>query len=835
MGKLRVTERSPLVSVIVPTHNRCAELAEGLAALSRQDLPASDFEVVVAMDACTDGTAEMLAKGDWPFALRSVVPQGRGAACARNAGAAQARGERLLFLDDDITADPGLLRAHLEAARTDPEVIVIGYSEPVIPTGGWFAKGLAAWWNELFDTMERPDHLFAFTDVLTGNLSVGKAVFDRLGGFDSGLACREDHEFGYRAIRAGVPLTFSRAARGLHRDASTLARSFARAEAEGAADVVMARLHPALRMSFPMPDLPNASARSRLRRRILGWSLPHRAGIRRAGLRLMDRLESLGLYGPWARCHGLMRAWSYRCGALAQRAADRAMRPREGGAPAFAEEFDPAALRPPGLVMQIPSGGWLVCEDWTPLGFEAIRPGSLDTLLGESSRLAFIILPSRPPLEAGHREPEIPAVPAMADGQDGFRPVATGELDLLDWSARPALDALRAPARLLLRIGGRVVGWLNVRQLSDDPASRPADVVATMLGDAALRQALARLWCVPPADSAPAREGGASVSVVICTRDRTDLLQRCLPSILALDAQGFEVIVVDNSPRTDLTEKYVRSLPGVRYVREDRPGLDNARNRGVAESRMEIVAFTDDDTVVDRRWLSAIRDAFSDPGVAAVTGLVAPMKLDTQARLYFEDVYGGMGKGFQPRRVSGKRLDSAGLLWASQYGVGANMAFRRDVFARVGPFDPDLDVGTPARGGGDIEMFHRVLAAGETLVYQPDALVWHEHRADFASLERQLEDNGTGFLAYLQASSRSRHAPRSALIRFVLVDWIGGWLLARLVRPGRNRRSLVLAEIRGLARGLQTRRPPLPPAAGLPQARSGDDRSVAPVNLTRSD
>ncbi len=89
------------------------------------------------------------------------------------------------------------------------------------------------------------------------------------------------------------------------------------------------------------------------------------------------------------------------------------------------------------------------------------------------------------------------------------------------------------------------------------------------------------------------------------------------------------------------------------------------------------------------------------------------------------------------------------LLWASGFGVGVNMAFRREVLDAIGGFDVALDVGTPSRGGGDVALFHRFVARGYTLHYDPSALVWHTHRRQFAALHRQVYDNGRSFGCYL--------------------------------------------------------------------------------------
>jgi glycosyltransferase involved in cell wall biosynthesis len=219
----------------------------------------------------------------------------------------------------------------------------------------------------------------------------------------------------------------------------------------------------------------------------------------------------------------------------------------------------------------------------------------------------------------------------------------------------------------------------------------------------------------------------------------------------------------------------VASCPA-RYVREDRPGLDWARNRGVAAARHGLVAFTDDDVRVDRHWLSALARAFADPETMLVTGRVAPAELDTEAQVLFEFGYGGMEKGERPMRWHRDEV-GAGVLAAHHLGVGASMAFRRRVFDTVGLFDTALDVGTPARGAGDLDMFHRVLASGAVARYAPDALAWHVHRRTLEGLRAQIRDNGCAFGVYLLkrwAEAGRRGSPISRLD--VAAHALGAWL-----------------------------------------------------------
>ena len=141
-----------------------------------------------------------------------------------------------------------------------------------------------------------------------------------------------------------------------------------------------------------------------------------------------------------------------------------------------------------------------------------------------------------------------------------------------------------------------------------------------------------------------------SLTVAVCSRDRPGDLELCLQAVSELDYPELDVVVVDNAPLTDATRVLVeRRFPSFRYILEPRPGLDWARNRALAEARGEILAYTDDDVVVDGRWAREIGAAFADDsGIAAVTGLVVPFELETPAQQLFEH-YRGFGRGFRRR------------------------------------------------------------------------------------------------------------------------------------------------------------------------------------------
>jgi hypothetical protein len=168
---------------------------------------------------------------------------------------------------------------------------------------------------------------------------------------------------------------------------------------------------------------------------------------------------------------------------------------------------------------------------------------------------------------------------------------------------------------------------------------------------------------------------------------RTTCAARSMP--FGLPDRGQELLVVDNHPSTDATLRLVREYPAVRYIREDRPGLDVARNRAMREAMHDIIAFCDDDAVVEPEWLDGLCRNFSDPQVLCVTGLTMPLELETEAQEFFEQ-HSPFGRGFRRVVFDGQRDNP---LVVGKVGAGANMALRRGILDLVGPFDEALDAG----------------------------------------------------------------------------------------------------------------------------------------------
>ncbi len=299
------------------------------------------------------------------------------------------------------------------------------------------------------------------------------------------------------------------------------------------------------------------------------------------------------------------------------------------------------------------------------------------------------------------------------------------------------------------------------------------------------------------------------VTVAVCTRDRTIDLKICLESLMKLEYPNLEILVVDNAPTSSETRYLVnRYFPAVRYIHEPRPGLNWARNRAHIEAHGEIVAYTDDDVVVDPGWVNAVTKIFTENDeVMAVTGLVVPYELETESQILFEK-YGGFIRGFDRKwyRLHKKGKKEWYHIGAGTFGTGANMTFRRSLFGKIGHFDPALDVGTVTNGGGDLEMFFRVLQEGHTLVYEPDAIVRHRHRREYEKLRVQLTNNGIGLFSYFVRSAFNY--PRELIYFILFGTWWFWWrwcmrrLLISYFCPFRFPRDLILSELRGSFAGL---------------------------------
>lgn len=310
----------------------------------------------------------------------------------------------------------------------------------------------------------------------------------------------------------------------------------------------------------------------------------------------------------------------------------------------------------------------------------------------------------------------------------GNRPVQFGSAD--EW-------------QVLVTLGGRPIARLCVPDPGRGAGAAIYDAVVVAACDDDRRRLLLT-------ESLRRRIGGGathprrSVSVVVCTRDRRETLADLLDALARLDPAPDEVVVVDNAPPAGRDCRAMVERAGAVYVREDVPGLNNARRTGVAASRAELIAFTDDDCVPPPGWLAALDELFDDENAAAVTGPAFPLRLDTPSRRRFEEA-ASFDRGLRRRELDWTVLSPA---QATLAGAGANMILRRSFLDEVGEvFPPELDTGTPTRSGGDMYALSKVLAAGRRVTYDPRVFTYHLHRSDPAALYRAIHGYGVGLSA----------------------------------------------------------------------------------------
>jgi GT2 family glycosyltransferase/peptidoglycan/xylan/chitin deacetylase (PgdA/CDA1 family) len=401
-----------------------------------------------------------------------------------------------------------------------------------------------------------------------------------------------------------------------------------------------------------------------------------------------------------------------------------------------------------------------------------------------------------------------------------IRAVFSGELELSNPVVEAAIPLTQSgaafdEARLLIRVLGEPLGFA---QTSLSGSKLDLDQVLAAM-DAGLRERVERHLAVNdlPALTDPIAKRRAAMTrtpewieesdeplmtVIVCTRNRPQRLLRCLHAIQGLRHPKLEIIVVDNAPADDSTMQLVLELARedarIRYVRETRPGLSAARNRGLREARGEYIAYTDDDVRVDPLWVQAILRGFCRrPDVGCVTGLVASASLERRAEQYF-DARVGWSSSCEQRLFEAhpSRADSRLHPYApGVFGTGANVAFRSDAIQALGGFDESLGAGSPTCGGEDLDAFVRLLRSGRTLSYEPAALVWHDHRVDERELQKQMYCYGKGLSAYLCKFLFAPSSGREVAARL----FVGALHAARLAR-----RSRVAADRSGVARGVQS-------------------------------
>jgi GT2 family glycosyltransferase len=226
------------------------------------------------------------------------------------------------------------------------------------------------------------------------------------------------------------------------------------------------------------------------------------------------------------------------------------------------------------------------------------------------------------------------------------------------------------------------------------------------------------------------------IAVAVATLDRPDLLARCLDAVLSGETVPAEVVVVDQGshPHTPaVVAERGRDIP-VAYVHQERDGLSASRNAALETARAQVLVTTDDDCVPAPGWLAAIGRTFAEaPAPQSVTGRVLPLGPDRPG-FYALSSRTSMARA---------ELSNGAPPWTA--GTGANFAVERSWAERIGGWDERLGAGSGGGAGEDVDFLYRLLRAGGRVIYEPDALVYHErHAADRRRATRLSYGRGVG-------------------------------------------------------------------------------------------
>lgn len=311
------------------------------------------------------------------------------------------------------------------------------------------------------------------------------------------------------------------------------------------------------------------------------------------------------------------------------------------------------------------------------------------------------------------------------------------------------------------------------------------------------------------------------LSVVIVTYRRAAFLERCLRALDGEQDQIHQLVVVDASPEPDEV-RAAAAFPGLTYVHapELAGHMTRSRNRALHHVDGEVVAFLDDDVVVHPGWARAVREAFAEERIDALAG---------------RTLNGLPGEETTAEAIGTLRPDgrlTAGFAASEQervvvtHGIGANMAFTRDVLCRLGGFNDDYP-GTALRE--DTDIFLRVARLGGVTMFDPAAAVDHLPAPHV---------HGRRFDTRYKLYGRRNHvvllARHTGLISPTVARWIGGQLIDVLGPEGLRRKAERLGvTLIGVTWGLGAALRQAPLFGPQSPERSGDAATAIRENLAR--
>jgi GT2 family glycosyltransferase len=302
------------------------------------------------------------------------------------------------------------------------------------------------------------------------------------------------------------------------------------------------------------------------------------------------------------------------------------------------------------------------------------------------------------------------------------------------------------------------------------------------------------------------------ISIVIATKDRPDQLSEFLSSIQRAGDKYYELIVVDSSDDEEIRTRNRRAVEDVKgkYIYEERRGISLARNTGVEKSSSDIVVFADDDFIVRKGWIRNLIRNYEDPEVACCTGNMLSFRNDATSRLFERSM--SFDRGNRKRVFSKEDINIIRLLdtiplvgnirlfektpvpWSIGHGF---CSFRIEIFQKVGFFNTSLGAGSPSLGGEEIDMFYRILKKGFKIVYEPEAVIYHDHRHAIKGILQAAYSAGSSTKAFTKT-----HFLRGDL--YALACFFGAFFLLvfGVIKASQNKdfelREMILNELKGL-------------------------------------
>jgi O-antigen biosynthesis protein len=321
-----------------------------------------------------------------------------------------------------------------------------------------------------------------------------------------------------------------------------------------------------------------------------------------------------------------------------------------------------------------------------------------------------------------------------------------------------------------------------------------------------------------------------TLTIALCIDMSMDRAEDVELSIQAMRNLPHNLVIAEALPPDDRVKTWAANL---QYIRTTNPGRNAARNAAIDVITTEAIAFIQPGSIPTVKWADAITSAFSeDPSLRALTGLVIPEAIDRESQAVLDRSY-SPGRGLGRKTYSMVGAPQWMDLGTMQVGSGLNMAFRRGLFDSIGRFDPALDLPGLTWGGGEWDLFARLLLVGEKLLYAPQVTLATRFLLEDGEIRSQLRHNMTAFFSYLEAGrNRFPQAPWRKL-----ANWKSAWLGLALIRSWGVPRRWIASEIKGAMAGRKQYRQALarinalPPNPGLQTSR----RTLKPMAVRELD